>query len=297
MKKYLINFLIVLLIVILTILAIAVPEIIGEILFKRSLKISSDWTYPITFLLLFIVSALSYTQFKKRLGFIVVTISLLFIILAFMVLFLFQNTIKFTIKLSPYYITMFLAVISGYFYAVKNASKLKIPLFLLIFPLIMSMGINKLWVHKIEYGNFFGTVSNPKIVEFEMPDKAGELVTNETLEGNYVLFDYWFIGCPPCWDKFPEVQRLYEKYQSQPNVKIYAVNRPMRRDEPDEMFTSIEAKNYTFPVLAGTQQIMDDFGVYKYPTVVILNKKGEMIFMGEIEEAEIKLDALLEMEN
>lgn len=297
MKKYLINSLIILLILILPILVVATSEMIQEFLVKRLLNVSSDWTFPMTFIFLFIVSAFSYTKFIKRVGFIGVTIPLILFILIFILLFLYLNTFKFTIKLSPVYITMLLAIIAGYYYSVKSNLKLKIPLLLLIFPLAMSMGLNELWVHKIEYGNFYGNVKNPKIVAFEMTNKAGELVSNETLKGNYVLFDYWFIGCPPCWDKFPELQRIYEKYQSQPNVKIFAVNRPMRRDEPEEMYSSIEEKNYTFPVLAGTQEIMDAFSVYKYPTVVLLNKKGEMVFMGEIEEAEIKLESFLNSEN
>jgi hypothetical protein len=67
----------------------------------------------------------------------------------------------------------------------------------------------------------------------------------------------------------------------------------MKRDEPGALFSTIEEKEYTFPVLRGTQEDMDALEVYKYPTVMLLNRKGEIVFVGELEEAEIKLTTLL----
>ena len=38
---------------------------------------------------------------------------------------------------------------------------------------------------------------------------------------------------------------------------------------------------------------MDTLGVYKYPSVMILNQKGKMVFMGELEDAEAQLESML----
>jgi thiol-disulfide isomerase/thioredoxin len=293
MKKYLINGALILVIFLLPIVALAVSNIIEEFVFRRALNISSDWGLLLSYVIIFGVSALSYSVFLKRLGFAGVTIPLVLFYVIFIVFFFYINTVKFTIKLAPLYLTMFLGIAGGYYFVKSKTKRFRYPSLLLIFPLIMSMGLNELWVHKIEYGNFYGSVTDQKIIQFEMTDKEGALISNESLKDNYVLLDFWFISCAPCWVKFPDLQRMYEKYHSQENVKIYAVNRPMKRDKPREMFTAIEEKDYRFPVLAGSQQIMDDFGVYVYPTVVILGKKGEMLFMGELEKAEEMLDKLL----
>lgn len=119
-------------------------------------------------------------------------------------------------------------------------------------------------------------------------------MNNESLKGKIILFDFWFISCPPCWVKFPDVQLLYDKYQSNPLVEIYAVNRPMPQDKPYELFSRIEERGYTFPVLQGNQKVIDALNVNSYPTVMLLNQKGEIIFMGELEDAEKKIETILE---
>ena len=38
---------------------------------------------------------------------------------------------------------------------------------------------------------------------------------------------------------------------------------------------------------------MDALGIYKYPSVMILDKEGKMIFLGNLDDAEKKLEYLL----
>ena len=195
------------------------------------------------------------------------------------------STIKYSYKVWPFYLSVMFGVMAGlYFFKGSGSSNMK-PTYLALFPLLMALGPYDLWIHKIEYGNFFGKVAVKEVIPFEFTNKAGEIVNNESLKGSYVLFDYWFIACGPCWVKFPELQKMYEEYESNPEVQIYAVNRPMRSDKPGALFSRIEDRNYTFPVLAGTQETLDALGIYKYPTVMLLNPEGEIVFMGELEKA------------
>lgn len=105
--------------------------------------------------------------------------------------------------------------------------------------------------------------------------------------------DFWFVRCPPCWVKFPELQRIYENYRDNDSFALYAVN---RNDEPEELFSKIKDKGYTFPVLRGNQNLMDALGIYKYPSVMILDKEGKMIFLGNLDDAEKKLEYLLNVD-
>ena len=67
----------------------------------------------------------------------------------------------------------------------------------------------------------------------------------------------------------------------------------MKNDKPNQLFTSVEDKNYTFPVVRGSQKLMDDFGINYYPTVVIIDPEGNLIFRGGIEKVEEVLEDLL----
>ena len=203
------------------------------------------------------------------------------------------SSYKYFFKQTPYYLSVIFGLIAGYVYSVKSPKKIVRPLLLGAFPLLMSFGVYDLWVHKIEYGSFTGSVSQEQVHPFELYSKERQLVSNESLKGKLVIFDFWYIGCRPCWVKFPELEKLHQRYQSSDEVAIYAVNRPMSYDKPGALFTRIEDKGYTFPVLEGTQEVMDDLEIYVYPTVLILNKEGQVVFKGEIEAAADKLEELL----
>ncbi len=289
MKRILINALIILSLFVVSVIAMVLAVGIRE----------GAWGFPtgLGILLLFLVPAilvgLGVSKLKHRLGLAGVLIPIVMAILLLTVPKAVFSTPKYSIKIAPAYLSMLLGIAAGLWYCLKEKRKIMIPVFMAIFPLIMSLGPYKLWVHKIEYGTFTGDVANNVVVPFELSDKAGEIISNESLRGKIVLFDFWFVSCGPCWVKFPQLQAIYEKYQSHPSVEVFAVNRPMRRDEPNELFTSIEEKGYSFPVLRGTQQFIDDLSVYVYPTVILLNKAGEVVFMGEIEQAAEKIEALL----
>ena len=243
------------------------------------------------FILLIYFIALKYL--RKRMGIWAITLLILIPIILFIFPKALNSSLKFSLKFIPYYISIILGFLAGYYLHSKSKKRLLIPILLALFPLVMLAGVNNLWVHKIEYGTFSGEVSNGKKISYEMSNKAGEIISDKSLEGKYVLFDFWYRTCRPCWVKFPKLQQIYDSYSGHPEVAIYAVNRPMDWDKPGQLYSSIEKKDYTFPVLAGNQEIMDAFEVYVYPTVVLMDKEGTIIFMGEIEDAEEKLEELL----
>ena len=294
MKKTLIKVLIVIAIIVLTALVYIGSNLLSLFVLIENLNLPDGVSFIVDFALLGALTYFCLKFFNKQLTAPGVLISIGIFLVFIIITERLNTSVKYILKLSPAYITWVLSMAAGYFFYIKQRN-FKIPALLFIFPLLMAFGLNDLWVHKIEYGNFYGEVKNQVEVPFELTNKAGEIVDNESLKGKIVLLDFWFINCGPCWVKFPEVQEMHEKYESNPLVEIYAVNRPMRRDGPEELFTKIEEKDYTFPVLKGTQEAMDAFGVYKYPTVVLLNKKGEMVFMGELDAARVKLESLLEV--
>jgi thiol-disulfide isomerase/thioredoxin len=227
--------------------------------------------------------------FGTRLGVCGATGPLLAALLFLVVFDLLIATFKFTIKFSPFYLSWLLGFFGGFLHFERGFT-LSRAILLVLFPLILSFNLHEKWIHKIEYGNFTGTVSNPQVIPFEFLDRENNRITPEVLDGKVVLLDFWFIGCGPCWEKFPDLQRLYEQHKDNPSFKLYAVN---RFDDPEKAFSRIEEKGYTFEVLLGNQEQMDVLGVYVYPTVILLNKKGEVVFMGELDEAESMLVKLL----
>lgn len=285
--------------------SILIKVLIGILIFATSLIISAfsllfDYTKEswgigalMGFFLFFLTISLYLKFFKNK-----ITVAWILIIATLaMLTFTIGMTpsSRFILKTLPSILCLSLGILAGFVFDKMNGKKKIIyPTIILIIPLLFNLNLYSLWVHKVEFGNFFGDVSKKTITTFEFTNKEGKLVNNESLKGSIVLFDFWFINCGPCWVKFPKLEEIYQKYKSNPSVKLFAVNRPMKRDKPMELYTKIEEKGYAFPVLKGDQETIDSFNVYKYPTVIVLNQNGEISYMGTIDDVEKKIEELLD---
>ena len=294
MKHRILQFLAILVIFLFTAVSTMFIFGISQGAFSKTIGSNKGISMLLIYLVLFLITWLSLKAFKQRIGFSGVIITLSVVLLLLIILNLDGATIRFTYKVLPFYISWVLGVLSGFLWYIRTKNRIIVAMVLAIFPAIMAVGVYNLWFHRVEYGNWTGNIPAEMVGDFEFTDKDDELITNTSLKGKLVLFDFWFINCGPCWKKFPELQRLYDTYKSNPNIVLYAVNRPMKSDKPGALFTSIEERGYSFPVLKGSQEVLDRLGVYKYPTVMILNTEGELIFMGEIEDAEKTLEKLLQ---
>ena len=215
------------------------------------------------------------------------------IILAIFILFTpkaLKSSLNFTLSNIPFLISFLLAVIGGYTYYRRRSLTWLILTGLV--PLILTVGLSSIWNNKVIYGSVSGVVQNEKAPDFSFIDKKGAVINKDYLQGKIILMDFWFIGCPPCWVKFPELQRIYDQYKANDQVAILAVNRPMKKEKPDKPFTSVEKKNYTFPVVKGTEELMNVFKIDYYPTVIIVDLNGNIVFKGGIELAEDVLKEL-----
>ena len=122
---------------------------------------------------------------------------------------------------------------------------------------------------------------NKPAVDFSLKGLEGNVVKLSALKGKVVVIDFWATWCGPCVASFPFLQKIYEKYKSNPDVMILALN-TWENEEGAEREAKVkkfmDEKKYTFPVL------FDDNIVYKYgvdgiPTKFFIDKKGMIQFM------------------
>jgi cytochrome oxidase Cu insertion factor (SCO1/SenC/PrrC family) len=240
------------------------------------------------------MTLVTYYALSKTKNLLTATNILSIITVAWLLLYLpkaIMSSIDFTLTTIPFFISSLLAVTVGYIWYKRQTFKWSIALGLI--PLAFTLGLAGQWSYYITYGEGSGEVEAIAAPQFSMLDKKGNLINNESLKGKVVVMDFWFVNCPTCWVKFPELQEFYEKYQSTDKVHIYAVNRPMKNDKVNQLYTSIENKDYTFPVAKGSEEMMNAFGIDYYPTTVIINAEGEIVFKGAIEWVEDKVKELL----
>jgi len=145
-----------------------------------------------------------------------------------------------------------------------------------------------MWLHKLSFGTTNGIVHDSfEAPEFQFADRDGKTVTRNDFAGKYTMLDFWHTSCGVCFQKFPELEKQYAKYNSNSNVAIYSVNVKLPQDKEGVSFEIISERGYSFPVLQSglSEDAKNMFGVTVYPTVIVLDKTGAIVFRGRLEKA------------
>ncbi len=125
-----------------------------------------------------------------------------------------------------------------------------------------------------------------QLVDFQLPDLAGQPVRFRDLDADYVLLDFWGTWCRPCRDSIPHLVELQKKYG--PN-KLRVVGIACEKDLVERRRASVGSMaeklgiNYSVLVttMDGSCPVQNDFQVRFYPTMILLDRKGKILWRAE----------------
>lgn len=103
----------------------------------------------------------------------------------------------------------------------------------------------------------------------------GKKISLYDLKGNIVLIDFFYKSCYPCLLAMPALQNIYEKYKNE-KIKIIGIDPFDKKPEKLSKFLSKQGISYT--VLLGNKELANEYKVSGYPTVYIIDKKGNILF-------------------
>lgn len=115
------------------------------------------------------------------------------------------------------------------------------------------------------------------MMDFTVTDPAGESYTlSELLEDkDAVVLNFWFMGCAPCKNEFPHLQAAYEQYSDR--VAVLALNCV---DSDNQEISKFQADNgYSFVMTKADARWARMFGLDAYPTTVVINRYGEIVYI------------------
>lgn len=123
-------------------------------------------------------------------------------------------------------------------------------------------------------------------------DLAGNTVESSQFTGKVVIVDFWATWCGPCRKGIPELAKLYAAYKDK-GVEIIGVSLDQQGPKVVKPFVAQFKMNY--PVLMGTQKIVNDFGgVAGIPTAFVISRDGKIykkyvgLYPGAVYEQDIK---------
>lgn len=105
-------------------------------------------------------------------------------------------------------------------------------------------------------------------------------------DGKPVIIEYWASWCPFCSRQNPYLQRLWDEAKTK-GLEVLAVS--IDRDEADAR-NYIQEKQYTFPVVMQTPELLKTFGKRRIiPKIIVVQANGKVaeIIPGEMFEEDV----------
>ncbi|HEX5412959.1 MAG TPA: redoxin family protein [Terriglobia bacterium] len=112
------------------------------------------------------------------------------------------------------------------------------------------------------------------IYKFILKSFYGSQVALSSYRGRAVLIDVWATWCPPCYEAFPELDRIYHQTRGT-GLIIVSID---RSDIAKDAQAYIEKMHYPWQNFHGDGEIERVFGDEPVPRTILINDKGEIVF-------------------
>ena len=113
-----------------------------------------------------------------------------------------------------------------------------------------------------------------KIDAFNEKDMKGVRIDSKELKGKIVVLNFWFINCPPCRHERPYLNELVKEYSSDSSIVFIAIS----LDDKPQLETFLQSNPFSYRVIPNGGGVAKDNDVDQYPTHVILDKEGKIVF-------------------
>jgi len=120
-----------------------------------------------------------------------------------------------------------------------------------------------------------------QLPDFMVNDLDNNRIALSDLKGKKLtVVDFWATWCKPCVSSIPKLNSIYREMKNE-GVEIIGVNvdgpRNISKVKPFVKSLQIE-----YPViLDADQDLVDEFNVTVFPTLIVLNDKGKKVFTHE----------------
>lgn len=128
-------------------------------------------------------------------------------------------------------------------------------------------------------------------VDFRLASLDGGSLGTDDFAGQVVLFDFWATWCSPCHVQARILATLHEEFAAR-DVAFVAVS----LGEPESTVRAFtDQRPFPYPVLVDPHDIVSNqLGIYVLPTIMVLGRDGEVVYLREGVSSAKRLREVLE---
>lgn len=117
------------------------------------------------------------------------------------------------------------------------------------------------------------------------------------LKGHVVVLDFWTYCCINCMHTLPVLAHLEEKYKGKPVVFIgIHSGKFLSEQETKNVRSAVSRYEITHPVIVDRKmKIWQDFGVNAWPTIIVLDPNGNVVYQHAGEGQEQVIDDIIDV--
>jgi len=110
--------------------------------------------------------------------------------------------------------------------------------------------------------------------DFTLPDLQGRPVQLSDFRGKVVIVDFWATWCLPCIFQVPELNKLAAAHREKGDVVVIGVSVDL--EGPAVVAPWLEEHGVLYTIVFGDEALAAKFGVFGFPTLVIVGPQGEL---------------------
>lgn len=105
------------------------------------------------------------------------------------------------------------------------------------------------------------------------------------LKGNVVLLEFWIKNCGYCIAAVPKLNALLERYKGK-KLQVIGINTHDTKDDINNFYKKNQPKFKT--VYDNNGKVTTDYGVEAFPTVVLIDKNGVVLYAGSFDQEQLE---------
>lgn len=110
--------------------------------------------------------------------------------------------------------------------------------------------------------------------KFKTTDINRNKLNLQEMKGKIVVFNFWFINCPPCKKEIPELNKLVDKYKDRNDVVFIAV----ALDDKSDLKDFLKTTPFNYTIVDAGRWIAAEIGINTFPTNVVVDQNGIVQF-------------------